>query len=87
MTAANPAITLQVRDRDKVMEPYTVNPLPYDQLTYGPDQQQGGLVESAEPHPMLPQLRLDDLLAELQGRLQAVVNTRDRVPLEIGFGW
>jgi hypothetical protein len=23
MTAASPAITLQVRDRDKVMEPYT----------------------------------------------------------------
>ena len=39
----------------------------------------GGLVESAEPHPILPQLRLDDLLAELQGRLQAVMNTRDRV--------
>jgi hypothetical protein len=39
----------------------------------------GGLVEPAEPHPILPQLRLDDLLAELQGRLQAVVNTRDRV--------
>src|SRR6266516_1848160 len=39
----------------------------------------GGLVESAEPHPILPQLRLDDLLAELQGRLQAVLNTRDRV--------
>ena len=57
----------------------TVNPLPYDQVTYGPDQQQGGPVESAEPHPILPQLRLDDLLAELQGRLQAVVNTRDRV--------
>src|SRR5437762_4335686 len=57
----------------------TVNPLPYDQVTYGPDQQQGGLVEPAEPHPVLPQLRLDDLLAELQGRLQAVVNTRDRV--------
>ncbi len=36
-------------------------------------------MESAEPHPILPQLRLDDLLAELQGRLQAVVNTRDRV--------
>jgi hypothetical protein len=39
----------------------------------------GGLVESAEPHPILPQLRLDDLLAELQGRLQAVMNARDRV--------
>jgi len=38
-----------------------------------------GLVESAEPHPILPQLRLDDLLAELQGRLQAVMSTRDRV--------
>ena len=36
-------------------------------------------MEPAEPHPILPQLRLDDLLAELQGRLQAVVNTRDRV--------
>ena len=36
-------------------------------------------MESAEPHPILPQLRLDDLLAELQGRLQAVMNTRDRV--------
>ena len=30
-------------------------------------------------HPVLPQLRLDDLLSELQGRLQAVVATRDRV--------
>jgi hypothetical protein len=39
----------------------------------------GGPVESAEPHPILPQLRLDDLLAELQGRLQAVMSTRDRV--------
>ena len=29
--------------------------------------------------PVLPQLRLDDLLAELQSRLQAVVATRDRV--------
>jgi hypothetical protein len=36
-------------------------------------------VESTEPHPILPQLRLDDLLAELQGRLQAVMNARDRV--------
>jgi signal transduction histidine kinase len=36
-------------------------------------------MESAEPHPILPQLRLDDLLAELQVRLQAVVDTRDRV--------
>jgi len=36
-------------------------------------------VESAEPHPALPHLRLDDLLAELQGRVEAVVATRDRV--------
>ena len=34
-------------------------------------------MESAEP--ILPQLRLDDLLAELQGRVQAVLATRDRV--------
>jgi signal transduction histidine kinase len=32
-----------------------------------------------EPGPVLPQLRLDDLLAELQSRLQAVLATRDRV--------
>jgi signal transduction histidine kinase len=32
-----------------------------------------------DSHRILPQLRLDDLLAELQGRLQAVVATRDRV--------
>ena len=32
-----------------------------------------------EPRPVLPQLRLDDLLAELQTRLQAVLATRDRV--------
>jgi signal transduction histidine kinase len=38
-----------------------------------------GVVQSSEPHPMLPHLRLDDLLAELQGRVQAVVATRDRV--------
>jgi two-component system, NarL family, sensor histidine kinase DevS len=36
-------------------------------------------VESAEPHPVLPHLRLDELLSELQGRVQAVVDTRDRV--------
>jgi len=36
-------------------------------------------VESTGPHPALPQLRLDDLLGELQTRLQAVVATRDRV--------
>jgi signal transduction histidine kinase len=37
------------------------------------------LVESSQDHPLLPQLRLDDLLAELQVRLQAVLSTRDRV--------
>src|ERR1700726_1753955 len=35
-------------------------------------------VEDSETQPLMPQLRLDDLLAELQGRLQAVLNTRDR---------
>ena len=34
---------------------------------------------SSQPHPILPHLRLDDLLSELQGRLQAAVATRDRV--------
>jgi signal transduction histidine kinase len=34
----------------------------------------------AEDHPgLLPQLRLDELLAELQGRLQAVLSARDRM--------
>ena len=36
-------------------------------------------MEPAEARPLLPQLRLDDLLAELQVRLAAVVSTRDRV--------
>jgi signal transduction histidine kinase len=36
-------------------------------------------VEPKDPHPALPQLRLDDLLTELQGRLQTVLATRDRV--------
>jgi signal transduction histidine kinase len=36
-------------------------------------------VESSEPHSVLPHLRLDDLLSELQGRLQTVLDTRDRV--------
>ena len=36
-------------------------------------------MELPEPHPVLPNLQLDDLLAELQGRLQAVVATRDRM--------
>ncbi|HVB45545.1 MAG TPA: GAF domain-containing protein [Streptosporangiaceae bacterium] len=37
------------------------------------------MVESGEPHPLLPSLRLDELLDELQVRLQAVLSTRDRV--------
>jgi signal transduction histidine kinase len=40
---------------------------------------EGTRVESAEPHLLLPNLRLDELLSELQGRLQAVLSTRDRV--------
>jgi two-component system, NarL family, sensor histidine kinase DevS len=36
-------------------------------------------VESPEPHLSLPHLRLDDLLSELQSRVQAMLNTRDRV--------
>jgi two-component system, NarL family, sensor histidine kinase DevS len=37
------------------------------------------MVESSQARPLLPHLRLDDLLAELQVRLQAVLSTRDRV--------
>jgi signal transduction histidine kinase len=36
-------------------------------------------VESAGSHPLLPSLKLDELLDELQVRLQAVLTTRDRV--------
>jgi len=36
-------------------------------------------VESSQARPLFPHLRLDDLLAELQVRLQAVLATRDRV--------
>jgi two-component system, NarL family, sensor histidine kinase DevS len=35
-------------------------------------------MESPDSRPLLPNLRLDDLLAELQLRLQAVLDTRDR---------
>jgi signal transduction histidine kinase len=35
-------------------------------------------VEEQQGHPLIPQLRLDDLLAELQVRLQNVLATRDR---------
>jgi len=46
--------------------------------TSGPRRDAAG-AESAEPHLLLPNLRLDELLSELQGRLQAVLATRDRV--------
>ncbi len=36
-------------------------------------------MEPPEQQPILPQLRLDDLLTELQSRLQTVLATRDRV--------
>ncbi len=36
-------------------------------------------MEPADPQPLLPSLRLDELLDELQVRLQAVLSTRDRV--------
>jgi signal transduction histidine kinase len=35
-------------------------------------------VDSQDSRPLLPHLRLDDLLVELQHRLQAVLDTRDR---------
>jgi two-component system, NarL family, sensor histidine kinase DevS len=35
-------------------------------------------MEAREPHPLVPQLRLDDLLSELQVRLQNILDTRDR---------
>jgi len=35
-------------------------------------------VEAHQPGPLLPHLRLDELLAELQTRLQAVLDARDR---------
>jgi len=38
-----------------------------------------GIRPSAPDRPLLPHLRLDDLLGELQTRLAAVVQTRDRV--------
>jgi signal transduction histidine kinase len=37
------------------------------------------LVEPSDPHLAVPQLHLDDLLTELQARLQTVLATRDRV--------
>ncbi|GAB3979563.1 hypothetical protein GCM10029978_075270 [Actinoallomurus acanthiterrae] len=38
-----------------------------------------GLTGDDRTRPVLPQLRLDDLLTELQGRIAAVLATRDRV--------
>ena len=35
-------------------------------------------MDSQDSRPLLPHLRLDDLLVELQSRLQAVLDTRDR---------
>ena len=35
-------------------------------------------MENHDSRPLLPQLRLDELLAELQARLQAILDTRDR---------
>jgi signal transduction histidine kinase len=44
-----------------------------------PAELQEPLVESSQARPLFPHLRLDDLLAELQVRLQTVLSTRDRV--------
>jgi signal transduction histidine kinase len=44
----------------------------------GPADLLGCGVEEQQGHPLIPQLRLDDLLAELQVRLQNVLATRDR---------
>jgi two-component system, NarL family, sensor histidine kinase DevS len=54
--------------------------LSYPQLRdgLGPIREEAG-VGSPEPQPILPHVRLDDLLSELQSRVQAVVATRDRV--------
>jgi signal transduction histidine kinase len=41
-------------------------------------------VDTPGPRPMLPQLRLDDLLGELQARLQAALATRDRTHALVG---
>jgi signal transduction histidine kinase len=39
----------------------------------------GALLEPPDTHPVLPHLRLDDLLAEVQTRLQDVLAARDRM--------
>jgi signal transduction histidine kinase len=43
------------------------------------DAGQGTPVDAGRGTPLVPQLRLDDLLAELQARLAEVVKTRDRM--------
>ncbi|MCW2932803.1 MAG: Signal transduction histidine kinaselike protein, partial [Actinomycetia bacterium] len=45
---------------------------------FGPAPYDNG-VETTEPGGILPQLQLDDLLGELQSRLQAILDTRDRM--------
>jgi signal transduction histidine kinase len=42
-------------------------------------RQDGPVPEPAGPSPTSPHLHLDELLAELQGRLQTVIDTRDRL--------
>lgn len=36
-------------------------------------------MSGGEHQPLMPSMRLDELLAELQGRLEAVLASRDRV--------
>src|SRR5215472_150082 len=53
---------------------------PYDRTRFGSSHlYRSRLVESGTTRSVLPSLGLDELLAELQVRLQAVVATRDRV--------
>jgi signal transduction histidine kinase len=47
-------------------------------LTVSGRRSAGDAMEAPEPHPLVPQLRLDDLLSELQVRLQNILDTRDR---------
>ena len=52
-------------------------PITWRGISVGEDPLVG---QGAENHPgLLPQLQLDELLSELQGRLQAVLATRDRM--------
>src|ERR1700722_11404734 len=47
-------------------------------LTVSGRRSAGDAMEVPESHPLVPQLRLDDLLSELQVRLQNILDTRDR---------